>query len=470
MHKTKRTADLPLTVFHGGGDSLYIPATEAERNEMLARIGIQSIDELFESIPAEYRLESLLDLPRGLSEYELTHHLTGLSKKNQSAGDAVCFLGGGCYDHFVPAVVDVISSRPEYYTAYTPYQPEVSQGTLQTAFEFQTMICELTGLDVSNASLYEGATAAVEGINLAIGATGRTKKVIVSEAVHPEYRQTIATYFANLPTEVVTIPAPNGRTDLAALEALLDEETAGILIQSPNFFGIIEPVDEIATLAKEKGALTIQGFDPLSLGLLKRPGHLGVDVAIAEGQGLGTPMSFGGPFLGLFACRLDQVRRVPGRIVGETVDRRGNRCFVLTLQTREQHIRREKATSNICTNQGLLALRSAVYLALMGPQGMKELSELCWHKAHYAASQLAQLPGVKLRYDAPFFKEFVIELPSSADEYVQPMLDRGFHAGVPLGQWYPGSERSLLVAVTEKRTKAEIDALVAAWREVLSIV
>ena len=300
---------------------------------MLERIGIRSIDELFESIPKEYRLESLLNLPRGLSEYELTHHLSSLAKKNQSSGDAICFLGGGCYDHFVPAVVDMIASRSEYYTAYTPYQPEASQGTLQTAFEFQTMICELTGLDVSNASLYEGATAAVEGINLAIGATGRNQKVYISEAVHPEYRQTIATYFANLPTQILTIPAPTGRTDLAALEAQLDEQTAGILIQSPNFFGIIEPVEKIVTLAREKKALTIQAFDPLSLGLLRRPGNLGVDVAIAEGQGLGTPMSYGGPFLGLFACRMDQVRRVPGRIVGETIDRKGNRCFVLTLQT-----------------------------------------------------------------------------------------------------------------------------------------
>jgi len=450
------------------GDSLYIPATEEERQQMLARIGIGSIDELFDSIPAEYRLDSLLNLPRGLSEYELTHHLTSLSKMNVPAGDAVCFLGGGCYDHFVPAVVDVVSSRSEYYTAYTPYQPEVSQGTLQTSFEFQTMICELTGLDVSNASLYEGATAAVEGINLAIGATGRTKKVIVSEAVNPEYRQTIATYFANLPTEIVTIPAPSGKTDLAALEAALDDQTAGILIQSPNFFGIVEPVEEFATLAKEKGALTIQAFDPLSLGLLRRPGHLGVDVAIAEGQGLGTPMSYGGPFLGLFACRIDQVRRVPGRIVGETLDRKGNRCFVLTLQTREQHIRREKATSNICTNQGLLALRAAVYLALMGPQGMKEVSELCWHKAHYAAEELAKIPGIKRRFDAPFFKEFVIDLPGPADQYLEAMLERGFHAGVPLGKWYANAENSLLVAITEKRTKEEIDALVAAWRDVLT--
>lgn len=450
------------------GASLYIPATQEERQQMLSRIGIESIDELFESIPEEYRLQTLLNLPRGLSEYELTHHLTTLSRKNQPAGDAVCFLGGGCYDHFVPAVVDVVSSRSEYYTAYTPYQPEVSQGTLQTSFEFQTMICELTGLDVSNASLYEGATAAVEGINLAIGATGRTKKVIISEAVNPEYRQTIATYFANLPTEIVTIPAPAGKTDLAALEAALDDQTAGILIQSPNFFGIIEPVEEFATLAKEKGALTIQAFDPLSLGLLRRPGHLGVDVAIAEGQGLGTPMSYGGPFLGLFACRIDQVRRVPGRIVGETLDRRGNRCFVLTLQTREQHIRREKATSNICTNQGLLALRAAVYLALMGPQGMKEVSELCWHKAHYAAEQFAKIPGVKLRFDAPFFKEFVIEVQGSAQKYVDALLVRGFHAGIPLAKWYPKEENSILVAVTEKRTKEEIDALVTAWREVLN--
>jgi glycine dehydrogenase subunit 1 len=442
---------------------LYIPATEDEQKRMLERIGLKRIEDLFDSIPPELRLQRPLDLPPALTEMELTAHMSELSRRNLSAEDAPCFLGGGAYDHFIPAVVDAIASRSEYYTSYTPYQPEVSQGTLQTSFEFQTMICELTGLDAANASLYEGATAVVEAVHLALGAVGREGRVLVSETVHPEYRETLATYLANLPTRIETIPAPGGETDLDALARALGPDVAAVVLQSPNFFGIVESVAKAVEIAHEAGAMLIQSFDPISLGILKRPGDMGVDVAVGEGQSLGNPLSYGGPYLGLFACRRDQIRRMPGRIVGETVDRKGNRCFVLTLQTREQHIRREKATSNICTNQGLLALRSAVYLALMGPEGLKEVAELCWHKAHYAARELARLPGFRLRFDGVFFKEFVLETPGPAERYAEALVERGWHAGVPLGGWYKGMENCLLVAVTEKRTKAEIDGLAAAF-------
>lgn len=447
---------------------MYIPVTEEERRQMLARIGASSIDELFQAIPPELRRSEPMDLPPALCELELTQHLSELADRNVSTDEAVSFLGGGCYDHFIPAVVDSIAARSEYYTSYTPYQAEVSQGTLQTAFEFQTLINNLTGLDVSNASLYEAATSLVEAYHLAAAATGREGRVVVSETVHPEYRQTLATYLANLPIEIVTLRAPNGVTDMDAVERELNEQTSALMIQSPNFFGVVEPVAEMVERARQVGALTVQSFDPALAGLMPRPGDLGVDIAIAEGQGLGSPMAFGGPFLGLFACRSEQMRRMPGRIVGETTDRHGNRCFVLTLQTREQHIRREKATSNICSNQALLALRATVYLSLMGPHGMRELAELCWHKAHHAAQLLGELPGVAVRFPGTFVKEFVLELPGDAEQFVAPMLERGFHAGVPLGKWYPDLRNCLLVAVTEKRTRSEIERYVEAWRAVLS--
>jgi glycine dehydrogenase subunit 1 len=446
---------------------MYIPATEKEREEMLQRIGVGSIDELFAAIPEQFVRQDSLSLPPALTEWELTRHLGELSARNVSADQAVMFLGAGAYDHFVPAVVDTIASRSEFYTAYTPYQAEVSQGTLQVGFEFQSLVCSLTGLDVSNTSLYEGATALVEGVNLALGATGRPARILVSEGVHPEYRQTLATYRAGLPTELVTIPLLDGETDWKALARELDERTAAVVLQSPNFLGTIESVAEGVRLARGSGALTIQVFDPMSLGLLPRPGDIGVDVAVAEGQSLGTPLAYGGPYLGLFACKSEHMRRVPGRIVGETTDRQGRRCFVLTLQTREQHIRRDKATSNICSNQALLALRASVYLSLMGPAGMREVAELCWHKAHYAAERLSAVSDLNVKLSSPFFKEFVVETPAPAERYVEPLLSLGFHAGVPLGKWFPDRSHQMLVAVTEKRSRAEIDGLANAWEEVL---
>lgn len=447
---------------------MYVPNTEAEQREMLAKIGLPNVDALFDVIPSEFRYRDKLHIPPALTELELTGKLGELSALNQSGANCIGFLGGGCYDHFVPAVVDAIGSRPEFYTAYTPYQPEASQGTLQVGFEFQTLLCELTGLEVANASLYEGATAVTEAAFVAQSVTGRTGQVVISSTVHPEYRQTLETYLANLPPKITVVPAKDGVTDIAALRSAVDATTSAVIVQSPNFFGQIEPIADYAPVAAGSGALLVQAFDPISVGVLKRPGELGADIAVGEGQSLGTPMSYGGPFLGLFACKEKFVRKIPGRVVGETVDRLGRKMYVLTLQTREQHIRREKATSNICTNQGLLALRASVYLALMGPKGLQETAELCFQKAHYAASKLAEVGGIRPRFSGPFFKEFVIDLPGPAEGFLAAMTEAGFHAGVPLGRWYPEMANSLLVAVTEKRTKDEIDRLAAAWKKVLN--
>ena len=440
----------------------YVLNTPDDQRDMLRSIGAASVDELFAGIPSELRLGRPLAVPPALTEIELTAHLQHLAARNRPAGDAVCFLGGGAYDHFVPAVVDAVASRSEFYTAYTPYQAEASQGSLQAFFEFQTLICQLTGLDVANASLYEGGSAVAEAVLMAMTVTGRHGKIVVAGSVHPEYRTTLATYLANLEPKIETLPTPGGFLDPDDLAKAVDDTTSCVVVQHPNFFGGLEEVEALAAAAHAKGALFVVSFDPVSLGLLKRPGEYGADIAVAEGQGLGTPLSYGGPYLGLLACRGQFVRKMPGRLVGQTIDRRGKRCWVLTLQTREQHIRREKATSNICTNQGLLALRAAVHLAALGPQGLKETAELCTRKAHYAAERLAQLAGVRLRFDRPFFKEFTLQLPAAVPGVLQRLLAEGYHAGLPLGRWYPDLTDSVSVAVTEKRTRGEIEGLAAA--------
>ncbi len=440
----------------------YTLNTPADRQAMLKAVGVQSFDDLLTAIPANVRLRRLLDLPPALAEQELTRLLHGLAARNANADTHACFLGGGAYDHFIPAVVDAIAGRGEFYTAYTPYQAEASQGTLQVGFEYQTMICQLSGLDVANASLYDGGTAAAEAVLMAVNVTGRTGSVVVAESVHPEYRQTLATYLKDLGIKIVTIPTPNGFLDPNDLAKVLDEQTACVLVQHPNFFGSLEEVDAIGKAAKAKGALFVVSFDPISVGLLKRPGDYGADIAIAEGQCLGNYLMYGGPYLGILACRSEFVRKIPGRLVGQTVDRHGNRCWVLTLQTREQHIRREKATSNICTNQGLLTLRATVYLAALGPQGLKETAELCARKAHYAADQLTKLPGVKLAFDRPFFKEFTLRVPGDVTRLLAGLVEDGYLGGLPLVSYYPNLPDCISVAVTEKRTKAEIDGLAAA--------
>jgi glycine dehydrogenase subunit 1 len=440
----------------------YTLNTDADVKAMLASIGAGSIDELFSSIPQVYRLGRPLEVPAALAEGELTRHMQELAARNQSAASAACFLGGGSYDHFIPAVVDAVAGRSEFYTAYTPYQAEASQGSLQAFFEFQTLICQLTGMDVANASLYEGGSAVVEAAIMAMGVTNRHGKVLVADSIHPEYRRTLATYLTNLETQVVTLPTPNGFLDPDDVKKSLDAQTSCVVVQHPNFFGCLEEVEEIGRAAQAQGALFVVSFDPISLGVLKRPGQYGADIAVAEGQSLGNPMTYGGPYLGILACREAYVRKMPGRLVGQTVDRNGKRCWVLTLQTREQHIRREKATSNICTNQGLMALKAAVYLAALGPQGLKETAELCLRKAHYAAEQLSRLQGVRLRFARPFFKEFTVQLSSPVPQVLACAAADGYLAGLPLGRWYPALEDCISVAVTEKRTRAEIDGLVTA--------
>lgn len=450
--------DFPFLLGHTSMPYTY--NTPDEVRAMLAAIGAGSIDDLFAQIPESMRMRGPLAIPPAMSELELTQHVQQLAARNVSGGAKVCFLGGGSYDHFVPAVVDALASRGEFYTSYTPYQPEVSQGNLQAMFEYQTMICALTGLDVSNASLYDGGSAAAEAVMLAMSATKRPRKVVAAASVHPEYRQVIETYFRQIDAQLVTVGSGRGAIDPVELAAAVDDDTACVLIQSPNFFGCIEDIAAAAKIAHDRGALLVVAVDPISLGLLKRPGDLGADVVIAEGQSLGTPLQFGGPYLGIMACREQFVRRMPGRIAGQTVDRRGRRCWVLTLQTREQHIRREKATSNICTNQGLFALRTAIYLATLGPQGLRETAELCVRKSHYLAEQIVADERFSLAFPAPFFKEFVVrDQRGQVADLLAEALDAGYLAGIPLGRWYPELDDCLLVAVTEKRTRRELDGL-----------
>ena len=438
----------------------YLYNTPEDRQAMLQAIGAANLEELFAHIPADMRLHRPLNLPAALGELELAQHMAALSARNEHTGTKACFLGGGAYDHFVPAAIDAIASRGEFYTSYTPYQPEVSQGNMQAMFEYQSLICQITGMDVSNASLYDGGSASVEAVLLAMSVTKRPKKVVTAASVHPEYRRIIETYFQCIGAELVVVDTPNGVASPAAIAAAIDDDTACVLIQHPNFFGCLEDVASLAKAAHEKGALLVQAFDPISTGVLKRPGDLGADVAIAEGQCLGTPLLYGGPYLGIMACREQFVRRLPGRIAGQTTDRRGRRCWVLTLQTREQHIRREKSTSNICTNQTLFALRAAIYLSLMGPHGLQKVASLCVRKAHYAQQTLTTGKRLQPAFTTPFFKEFVIrDTAGQVAELLSASLEAGYLAGIPLGKWYPELADCFLVAVTEKRTRGEIEGL-----------
>jgi len=443
----------------------YVLNTPDDQAEMLKTIGVASIEELFAPIPPELRMQRPLAIPPALAEMELARHLTWLAGRNQSATAAACFLGGGAYDHFVPSVVDAIAGRSEFYSAYTPYQAEASQGTLQAIFEYQTLMTQITGLEVANASLYEGGSAVAEAVLMAINHTGRSGEVLIAESVHPEYRQTLETYLANLSCKAVTIPTPQGFLNPDDVKKLANEKTVAVVAQSPNFFGHIEEMADLASVARKVGAVFIASFDPVSVGVLKCPGDYGADIAVAEGQSLGIPLGYGGPYLGILACREEFVRKIPGRLVGQTVDRNGKRCWVLTLQTREQHIRREKATSNICTNQGLLALRAAVHLTALGPQGLRETAELCLRKAHYAADQLAAVAGVELRFPRPFFKEFAVKLPGEVRKHLADLREDGYLAGLSLGRWYPWLTDSLGIAVTERRTREEIDGLAEALRD-----
>jgi glycine dehydrogenase subunit 1 len=439
----------------------FAPHTEDDVARMLEAIGRSSIDQLFEQIPEPVRLDRPLELPEGVSEMEIVADLAALAARNRSADDLVCFAGGGAYDHYVPAVVWALAGRSEFYTSYTPYQPELSQGVLQALFEYQSMICDLTGLDVSNASLYDGATALAEAVNLARTTEGRDR-VLVSAGVDRRYVETLRTYGRGAGYEPEVFDVVDGRGG----EPQVGDDVACVIVQHPNAYGLLEPARDLFGIAHAGGARAIQVFDPLSLGVLAPPGDLRADIAVAEGQVLGNHLNHGGPYLGVIATRLDDVRRLPGRIVGETVDVDGRTGYVLTLQAREQHIRREKATSNICTNQTLMAVAATVYLGWLGPQGLEELGRRCASKAVYAAGRLAEIPGVEPLFgDAPFFKEFPLRLPRPAAEVRDALVERGYLAGVPL----PDAEgHALLVAVTERRTREEIDGLAMAMKEVLA--
>ncbi|MFA5062940.1 MAG: aminomethyl-transferring glycine dehydrogenase subunit GcvPA [Candidatus Omnitrophota bacterium] len=441
----------------------YIPHTEDDIRQMLKTIGVAGIDDLFKDIPSELRPKSF-NIPEGKSEFEVTQHLRKLSAKN--ATHLVNFVGAGFYDHFIPAAVDAIAARPEFYTAYTPYQPECSQGWLQAIYEYQTIICELTGLDVANASLYDGGTALYEAAMMALRLTGRNK-IIMDSGVSLIYRTMLYTYTSNLSIEFVEIPVVHGQSSREELFKHLDDKTAAVILQNPNFFGAIDDYSDVVSRVHKFGALAVASVYPVSLGMLKPPGEMGFDIATGEGQSLGLPLSFGGPYLGFMSVKKEIVRSMPGRIVGATVDSDGKRGFVLTLQTREQHIRREKATSNICSNEALCALRAVVFAALLGRGGLKELAEHNYWKAEFAKKTLARIPDVEVKSSSPTFNEFTICLKRPADEVVYKMIDKGFACGFPLGRFYKGMDNYILVAVTEKRTREEICLLADSLEAVL---
>jgi glycine dehydrogenase subunit 1 len=439
----------------------YLALTEADREAMLETIGVSSVEELFADLPAGVRLGRELELPPALSEQELTAYFESLAAENAHVGAELSFLGAGMYDHYVPAIVDAVLQRGELLTAYTPYQPELSQGVLQAIFEYQTAICELTGMDVSNASGYDGTTVAADACFIAKQATGRTK-VVVTEATNPQVRQVVKTYAPGFGLDVVEVPHRDGVTDPDELRRAA-EDAACVIFQQPNFFGCLEPAPELAAAANDAEALAVAHVDPLSLGVLEAPGAYGCAIAIGEGQGAGNYLSYGGPHYGFFAARKEFIRRMPGRIIGETTDLDGKRGFVLTLQTREQHIRREKATHNMTTNQTLLALAGLIYLSWLGPQGLREVGETCIGLGAYAKEQLGLQPVFP---DQATFKEFAVRIGRSGQDVIRAARERGIHPGYALGRDYQGLDDALLVCVTEKRSPADIDRLAAVLREV----
>ena len=445
----------------------YIPNSPDERAEMLRQVGAGSIENLFDSIPEDLRLKQSLNVPAALSEIELLKKFDDLATRNQAAG-RVSFLGGGAYSHYIPTVVDHLISRSEFFTAYTPYQPEISQGTLQAIFEFQTLVCQLTGMDIANASMYDGSTAMAEAVLMAERVTKRSK-VVASAAIHPEYLAVAQTYVQHAGIELQqSLYCTEAGTTLPESLSVIDEQTAAVVVQSPNFFGCIEDVKALSEKAHAHGALLIVAVtEAMSFGLMRSPGACGADIVVAEGQSFGVPISFGGPYVGLFATRDRYARQIPGRLVGEAYDQKGRRGFVLTLATREQHIRREKATSNICTNEGLIALAATVYLETMGRRGVQQVASQCAQKAHYAAREIAKLEGFSLLYSAPFFNEFVVRAPREA----APLLERlatkkGIDGGIALSRFDSSRPDDFLVCVTELNTREQIDALVEGLAQV----
>lgn len=436
----------------------YIPHTEADRQEMLKTIGVDSIEDLFHEIPADLRVRGELNIPSALDEYSLIQELEKVGSKNVALDSLVSFLGAGIYEHYVPSLVMQLVTRGEFLTAYTPYQPEVSQGYLQTIYEFQSMICEITGMEVANASMYDGATALAEACIMASGVKDRTK-VVLANSVHPHYRDCVRTFAEPADCTVV-------ETD--DVLSAIDDTTACVAVQYPDFFGRIGDLRTVIGGAHAKGALTVVAADPIALGVLIPPGELGADVVVGEAQGLGVPMGFGGPLVGFFCVRRELVRAIPGRIVGRTMDKDGRRGFVMTLRTREQDIRRERATSNICTNQALMALVATVWMSALGKQGFRKLAEGCIKNAHYAQKELCRIPGIKLAFDEPFAYEFALNVGRDAEAVRDKLMSDGFLAGLPLGNYHPSLRNCLLIAVTEVRTKQQIDEFVAAVARVVN--
>ncbi len=438
--------------------SHYISITDAERAEMLAAIGVGQVADLFADVPAEVRFPELR-LPPAISEIELRRELMAMSGQNANATSHSIFLGAGAYNHFVPSAVDQILRRAEFYTAYTPYQPEISQGTLQAIFEYQSLICAISGMDVANASHYDGATALAEAAIMAVSSTRNRRTVLVAPSVNPQYRAVLRTYLQG--AGIAVRGDENLHATLDEVLAQADASTAAVLVQSPDFFGTLHDLKPLVEKAHAAGALLVTHFDPIALGLFQSPGEAGADIATAEGQPLGIGLNYGGPYLGIFTSSEKYVRKLPGRLAGATLDVDGKLAYVLTLQAREQHIRRENATSNICTNQGLMALAAAVYLGLVGRQGLRQLAELCYHRAHYAASAIGQLPGYSVEARGAFLKEFVVRCPKPVAEINAALAARGIVGGYDLARDYPGMDGAMLLCVTEMNGKAEIDALVA---------
>jgi len=441
----------------------YIPNTDADRQAMLGAMGLTSIEELFSGIPSDLRLAGSLDIPKALSEQDMLRHMRALANHNANVEDYAAFLGAGAYHHFIPSIVSVLTSRGEFMTAYTPYQPEMAQGTLQALYEYQTLICQLTDLEVANASLYDGSTGVAEAVLMARRLTQRDD-VLISDAVHPEYRDVLQTYLQNLGMRVHSVGVEDsGQTSLQRVREGLSSRIACVVVQSPNFFGVIEDLTGFAEAIHQEKALLIQAVaEPVSLGLLKPPGAWGADITVGEGQAFGNALSYGGPYLGFFATRDQFVRQMPGRLAGETIDSEGRRGFVLTLSTREQHIRREKATSNICTNEGLCALAATIHLCTLGKEGLRRLAELNLRRATYARQQLASIPGCRVPFTGPTFNEFVLETPKPASALIRQLSQQRLIPGIDLGRFYPERSHQLLICVTEMNPREDIDRLCTA--------
>ena len=445
----------------------FIQNNENDIKEMLEKIGVEKFEDLLDSIPEEFRTGNKFNIGKALSEPEVWKHLYNTATKNKNSDDNISFLGGGIYDHYVPAAVDQIASRSEFYTAYTPYQAEVSQGTLIMMYEYQTLINRLTGMEVTNDSMYDGATAMAEAAHMARVINGK-HNIVISETVNPLYIEVVKTYSHGLNIPIRIAPSKDGKTDIDAIVSLIDNETAAVIAQNPNFFGIIENMEKLSETVHEKDTLFIAAYDPISLAILKTPGEYNADIAVGEGQALGNPQSFGGPLLGLFSTKRKFIRQVPGRIVGATKDANGNTGYVMTLQTREQHIKRDRATSNICTNEGLCMTRAAIYLELLGEEGLKTAAETSTKNSHYLFDKLLSVNGIEAAFpNTPFFKEFVIKLPIEAKTIINKLENRGIFAGINLGKFRKEWAKMLLIAVTETKTKDEMDYFVSEIKKII---